>query len=143
MSLCLAPRAFAWLGFLYAGSRFWFHKAEVGGARSGELEDEVMPSGETRESLRKFAQVMDALDVEKRISAAKWLEGVVVAQSLTAAERDRLVAASNEYIGSTSEAEYADAVNAFIDYLWRVQRESKRALKKRERTQAAKPVAAV
>ena len=102
-----------------------------------------MPSGETRESLRKFAQVMDALDVEKRISAAKWLEGVVVAQSLTAAERDRLVAASNEYIGSTSEAEYADAVNAFIDYLWRVQRESKRALKKRERTQAAKPVAAV
>jgi hypothetical protein len=102
-----------------------------------------MPSGETRELLRKFAQVMDALDVEKRISAAKWLEGVVVAQGLTAAERDRLVAASNEYIGSTSEAEYADAVNAFIDYLWQVQRESKRALKKQERAQAAKPVAAV
>ena len=46
----------------------------------------------------------------------KWLEGVIVAQSLTTDERDELVHASNEYIGSFDGEEYQDAVNALIGY---------------------------
>jgi hypothetical protein len=102
-----------------------------------------MPSDQTRELLQQVAQVIRSMGVEKRISATKWLEGVIVAQSLTVEERDRLVKASNEYIGSTDEADYVDAVNAFIDLLQQVQRESKRALKQQNSARAKAPVAAV
>jgi len=50
-----------------------------------------------------------------------------VAQNLTAEEREGLVRASNEYIGAAGEEDYADEVNALMDYLRRVQRELSRA----------------
>jgi hypothetical protein len=102
-----------------------------------------MSNDRNRESLKKFAQIIEALDLEKRISAAKWLEGVIVAQSLTVEERDSLVDASNEYIGSAGEADYVEAVNALIDYLRRVQKESNRALKKMRSQPLAENIAAV
>ena len=89
-----------------------------------------MSTGRNRESLKKFAQTIESLDLEKRVAATKWLEGVIVAQNLTAEEREGLVRASNEYIGAAGEADYANEVNALMDYLRRVQRESNRALKK-------------
>jgi hypothetical protein len=89
-----------------------------------------MSTGRNRESLKKFAQTIERLDLEKRVAATKWLEGVIVAQNLTAEEREELVRASNEYIGSAGEEDYVDEVNALMDYLRRVQRESNRALKK-------------
>jgi hypothetical protein len=69
-----------------------------------------------QKSLRKFRKVIESLDLDKRISAMKWLEGVIVAQSLTTDERDELVHASNKYIGSFEGEEYQDAVNALIGY---------------------------
>ncbi len=102
-----------------------------------------MTSGRNPESLKKLADVLEELSLEKRVSAAKWLEGVILAQNLTAEERDGLVAASNEYVGSTEEAEYVDAVNALMDHLRRVQNESKRALKKMSAEHVAEPVVAV
>lgn len=89
-----------------------------------------MSTGRNRESLNKFAQAIESLDLEKRVSAAKWLEGVIVAQNLTVEEREGLVNASNEYIGAAGAEEYVDEVNALIDYLRRVQKDSNRALKK-------------
>jgi hypothetical protein len=102
-----------------------------------------MSNGRDRESLKKFAQAFESLDLEKRVAAAKWLEGVIVAQNLTAEDRENLVKASNEYIGGAGEEEYVDEVNALMDYLRRVQRESNRALKKMRNKRMAEKVAAV
>jgi hypothetical protein len=102
-----------------------------------------MSTGRDRESLKKFAQTFEGLDLEKRVAAAKWLEGVIVAQNLSAEERENLVKASNEYIGGAGEEEYVDEVNALMDYLRRVQRESNRALKKMRNKRLAEKVAAV
>ena len=102
-----------------------------------------MSTGRNRESLKKFAQTIESLDLEKRVAATKWLEGVIVAQNLTAEEREGLVRASNEYIGAASEADYADEVNALMDYLRRVQRESNRALKKMRKKRLVENLATV
>jgi hypothetical protein len=102
-----------------------------------------MGTGRNRESLKKFAQTIESLDLEKRVAATKWLEGVIVAQNLTAEEREGLVRASNEYIGAASEADYADEVNALMDYLRRVQRESNRALKKTRKKRLVENLATV
>ncbi len=102
-----------------------------------------MSSGRNRDSLKEFVQVFERLSLDKRMSAAKWLEGVIVAQSLTAEERNSLVDASNKYIGDVGEAEFVDAVNTLIDYLRQVQKESKRELKKMNGKCATETVAAV
>lgn len=73
------------------------------------------------ESLKKFTKVVESLDVQKRIAAAKWLEGVVVGQSLTPEERESIVNAVNEYISDIDEEEYAHAVNVLIEYLQEIQ----------------------
>ncbi|UCB60895.1 MAG: hypothetical protein JSW72_02225 [Candidatus Bathyarchaeota archaeon] len=86
-----------------------------------------------QESLKKFKKIIKGLDLDKRVAATKWLEGVIVAQSLTPVERDELVKASNEYIGDFEEGEYVDAVNAMIEYLTHEQRSTKRTLKKRNK----------
>jgi hypothetical protein len=85
------------------------------------------------QSLKKFGRVIRGLDLDKRITAIKWLEGVIVAQSLTTEERDILVKASNDYIGSfEDEKEYQDAVNALIEYFSQEQKKVISALKKRK-----------
>ena len=73
------------------------------------------------DSLKKFAKVIESLDVQKRIAAAKWLEGVVVGQALTPKERESIVNAVNEYIADIDEEEYAIAVNVLIEYLHEIQ----------------------
>jgi len=90
-----------------------------------------MSPDRNRESLKKFARSIESLDLEKRAAAAKWLEGVILAQTLTAEERVGLVKASNEYIGAADEENYVDGVNSLMDYLRRVQRKSDHALKKK------------
>jgi hypothetical protein len=102
-----------------------------------------MTTSRDRESLRKFAQTIESLDLEKRVAASKWLEGVIVAQNLTAEERENLVKASNEYIAGAGDEQYVDDVNALMDYLRRVQRESNRALKKMRKKRLTESVAAV
>lgn len=89
-----------------------------------------MSSSHVQESLKKFKKTIRSLDLDKRVAAVKWLEGVIVAQSLTPDERDELVKASNEYIGDFEEVEYVDAVNAMIEFLTRELRSAKRVLKK-------------
>ena len=90
-----------------------------------------MNASNIQESLKKFKRKIKSLDLDKRVAAAKWLEGVIVAQSLTSDERDELVTASNEYIWDFEEEEYTDAINAMIEYLTREQRSAKRVLKKK------------
>ena len=85
-----------------------------------------------QQSLKKFGKVIRGLDLDKRITAIKWLEGVIVAQSLTTEERDILVKASNDYIGNfEDEKEYQDAVNALIEYFSHEQKKVMSALKKK------------
>jgi hypothetical protein len=70
--------------------------------------------------------------LDKRIAAAKWLEGVIVSQVLTADEREIIIKASNEYTEILTEEEFVDKVNALIEYLRKVQKSSRgRAKKKR------------
>lgn len=102
-----------------------------------------MSTGRNRESLKKFAETIESLDLEKRVAATKWLEGVIVAQNLTAEEREGLVRASNAYIGAAGEEDYANEVNALMDYLRRVQRESNRALKKMRKRRLVENLATV
>ncbi len=83
-----------------------------------------------QESLSKFKKVIESLDLDKRIAATKWLEGVIVSQSLTTDERDNLVKAANEYIRDVEEGEYVEAVNALMEYFTSLQRSTRRALKK-------------
>jgi hypothetical protein len=93
-----------------------------------------MTTRHTKESLKKFKQTIRRLDLAKRIAASQWLQGVIVAQSLTQNERDALAQASNEYIGSfEEETEYLAAVNILIDFLTNEQKLAKRSLKKRDK----------
>ena len=88
-------------------------------------------------SLKKFAITIESLDLDKQVAACKWLEGVIVAQMLTAEERKGVVEASNDYIEAV-EGEYAEAVNALIDYLRRAQKNVNRALKKKDEKHSVK-----
>jgi hypothetical protein len=91
-----------------------------------------MKGSHTQASLKKFKKTIRRLDLAKRVAASQWLQGVIVAQSLTPDERDELVQASNEYIASfEEEAEYIAAVNTLINFLTSEQRTAKRNLKKR------------
>jgi hypothetical protein len=74
--------------------------------------------------LKKLAQVFESLDLNKRIAAAKWLEGVIVSQVLTSDERQSVINASNEYTEILTEEEYVDKVNALIEYLRKMQASS-------------------
>jgi hypothetical protein len=75
--------------------------------------------------LKKLAEAFESLDLDKRIAAAKWLEGVIVSQILTADERQSIVKASNEYTEVLSEEAYEAKVNDLIEYLKKVQKSSK------------------
>lgn len=92
-----------------------------------------MSRSNVRELLNKFKKTINGLDLEKRIAATKWLEGVIVSQSLTTEERDSLVKAANEYIGDVEEGEYAEAVNMLIEYFADVQKGARRVLKKKNK----------
>jgi len=83
-----------------------------------------MSSRGNQEPLKKLAQTFESLDLDKRIAAAKWLEGVIVAQVLTADEKESIVKASNEYTEILTEEEFVDKINALIKYLRRVQKGS-------------------
>ncbi len=85
-----------------------------------------------QQSLKKFAKAFEALALDKRIAAAKWVEGVIVAQPLSEEERGVIVKAANEYISNVDEGEYVDAVNALTGYLDKVQKRARRELKKRK-----------
>jgi hypothetical protein len=78
----------------------------------------------SRGPLKKLAQVFESLDLDKRIAAAKWLEGVIVSQVLTSDERQSIINASNEYTEILTEDEYVDKVNALIEYLRKMQESS-------------------
>jgi hypothetical protein len=78
-----------------------------------------------KDSLKKLAETFESLDLDKRIAAAKWLEGVIVSQVLTSDERQSIVKASNEYTEFLTEDEYVDKVNALIEYLGKVQKSSR------------------
>ena len=77
-----------------------------------------------QEPLKKLAQTFESLDLDKRIAAAKWLEGVIVAQALTPDEKESIIKASNEYTETLTEEEFVDKINALIEYLKRVQKGS-------------------
>ncbi len=85
-----------------------------------------------KDPLKKLAETFESLDLDKRIAAAKWLEGVIVSQVLTSDERQSIVNASNEYTEVLTEEEYEDKVNALIEYLRKLQKSS-RGLSKTKR----------
>lgn len=72
--------------------------------------------------LEKLARRFRRLDLEKRIAAAKWLEGVIVSQILTSEERESIVNASNEYTESLTDDDYKDKVDDLIEYLRKLQK---------------------
>jgi hypothetical protein len=74
-----------------------------------------------QEPLKKLAKTFESLELNKRIAAAKWLEGVIVSQVLSPDEKDRIIKASNEYTEALAEEEFEDKVNELVDYLKRVQ----------------------
>jgi hypothetical protein len=90
-----------------------------------------------RKSLKKFAQIIEKLDLSKKIAAAKWLEGVITSQILTNEERESIVKAANEYIEGVEEGDYLNAVNELIGFLEREQRSAKRALKREKKKHLA------
>jgi hypothetical protein len=93
----------------------------------------------SKEALKKLVQTFESLDLDKRIAAAKWLEGVIISQVLTADERESIINASNEYTDTLTEEEFVDEVNALIEYLQGVQGSSKsRPKKKRGKGQPSK-----
>ena len=77
------------------------------------------------EPLKKLAVAFEGLALDKRIAAAKWLEGVIVAQALTTDEKETIIKASNEYTETLTEGEFVDKVNALIEYLRKVQKSSR------------------
>ena len=83
-----------------------------------------MSSRGDQEPLKRLAQTFESLDLSKRIAAAKWLEGVIVAQVLTPDEKESIIKASNEYTETLTEEEFVDKINALIEYLKRVQKGS-------------------
>jgi hypothetical protein len=78
----------------------------------------------SRGPLKKLAQVFESLDLNKRIAAAKWLEGVIVSQFLTSDERQTIINASNEYTEILTDEEYVDRINALVEYLRKMQESS-------------------
>jgi hypothetical protein len=86
-----------------------------------------------QESLRKFKSTIESLEPSKQVAAAKWLEGVVVAQFLTTKEREDLVEAANEYVEKADEEKYVDAVNTLVEYLNLVERSSNTESKRSKR----------
>ncbi len=78
-----------------------------------------------KDPLKKLAETFESLDLNKRIAAAKWLEGVIVSQVLTSDERQSIIKASNEYTEFLTEEEYVDQVNALVEYLRKVQKSSR------------------
>jgi 6-phosphogluconate dehydrogenase len=78
-----------------------------------------------KDPLKKLAETFESLDLDKRIAAAKWLEGVIISQVLTVDERQSIVKASNEYTEFLTEEEYEDKVNDLIKYLRKVQKSSR------------------
>jgi hypothetical protein len=84
-----------------------------------------------KDPLKKLTQTFESLDLDKRIAAAKWLEGVIVSQILTSNERENIVNASNEYTEILTEGEYVDKINALLEYLRKVQKPSRWSKTKR------------
>ena len=84
-----------------------------------------MGNVESEEPLKKLAQTFESLDLDKRVAAAKWLEGVIVSQVLTSDERESIIHASNEYTEILTEEEYVNKINALIEYLRKVQDSSR------------------
>lgn len=80
-----------------------------------------MGSAANNEPLKKLAQTFEHLDLEKRIVAAKWLEGVIVSQILTSEERENIVIASNEYTESLTDEDFENKVGDLIEYLRKLQ----------------------
>lgn len=80
-----------------------------------------MTESRPQETLRKLIRVIEGLSLEKQIAATKWLEGVIVGQTLTEEERQSIVEAVNEYLRSAEEKEFTDAINTLIEYLKKVQ----------------------
>ena len=95
-----------------------------------------MGASDVQKSLKRVAQAIESLDLDKRVAASKWLEGVIVAQTLTMEERDSIVKAANSYIETVEEDSYVAAVNALISYLCRVQKATRRAIKKKEKSRS-------
>ena len=85
----------------------------------------------SQDPLEKLAQTFKSLDLNKRIAAAKWLEGVIVSQVLTADEKEKIINASNEYTEVFSEEEIVDKVNDLLEYLRKVQKPSRGSSKKK------------
>jgi hypothetical protein len=85
----------------------------------------------SQDPLKKLAQTFENLDLDKRIAAAKWLEGVIVSQVLTADEKESIIKASNEYTETLTEKEFTVKVNALIEYLRKVQKSSQGRPKKK------------
>lgn len=85
----------------------------------------------SQKPLKKLAQTFESLDLDKRIAAAKWLEGVIVSQVLTADEKESIIKASNKYTEILTEEEFVDKVNALIEYLRKVQKSSRGWAKKK------------
>lgn len=90
-----------------------------------------------RKSLKRFAQIIEGLDLNKKIAAARWLEGVITSQILTNEERENIVKAANDYIEGFEEEEYLNAVNELIGFLEREQRSARLALKKKKKRHLA------
>ena len=80
-----------------------------------------MDSVANNKSLEKLAHTFGRLDLEKRIAAAKWLEGVIVSQILTSEERESIVNASNEYTESLTDDDCKNKVDDLIEYLRKLQ----------------------
>jgi hypothetical protein len=83
-----------------------------------------MRKAASKEPLKKLAQTFESLDLDKRVAAAKWLEGVIVSQVLTADEKESIIRASNEYTETLTEEEFVEKINALIEYLRKVQNSS-------------------
>ena len=81
-----------------------------------------MENVSNNEPLRKLAKTFERLDLEKRIAAAKWLEGVIVSQILTSEERESIVRASNEYTEILTGEDYKNKVDDLIKYLKKIQK---------------------
>jgi hypothetical protein len=97
-----------------------------------------MTESRYRESLKKVGRVITCLDPDKQVAATKWLEGVIVAQTLTTGEREDIVKAANDYVETLGEEEYVGAVNALIGYLEHVQKRANRTLKRNKGKNPAK-----
>jgi hypothetical protein len=92
---------------------------------ASRLSGKIMRKVAGKDPLKKLAEAFESLDLNKRIAAAKWLEGVIVSQILTADERQSIVKASNRYTEVLTEGEYEDKINDLIDYLRKVQKSSR------------------